>query len=342
MRIERAIDAFLDWRRLERDATPRSIDSYRRILAKLADEFPEAPLDALTTADLRHVLSERWGARSASTRSNVISVLHSFFGWAEAEELVEVDPSRKIRRPPKRRPDVYRPSLEELARIRTAALPHELPAILLMEGAGLRRSEVLGCRWADIDIMRGRIRLRRKGHHWQVVPLDPDVLLELRSCFRELSPELEDYIFTVEVEQWVSQFERARRRKDPKRPASEQALWRMVARVCKRAGVRPLSPHQLRHGFANRFLRESGRDFVALQGLMGHSRPDTTQAYTDEVELDELAEALERAAFNRHAQASSDLATEAVGAPKDPEVLRWRRRESNPRPRSHRSEPLQA
>ena len=32
VRIERAIDAFLDWRRLERDATPRSIDSYRRIL----------------------------------------------------------------------------------------------------------------------------------------------------------------------------------------------------------------------------------------------------------------------------------------------------------------------
>lgn len=62
------------------------------------------------------------------------------------------------------------------------------------------------------------------------------------------------------------------------------------------AGVGILSPHQLRHGFANRLLRESGRDFVALQGLMGHSRPDTTQAYTDEVELDELADALDRAA----------------------------------------------
>ena len=44
---------------------------------------------------------------------------------------------------------------------------------------------------------------------------------------------------------------------------------RMVWRVCQRAGVRRLSPHQLRHGFANRFLRESGRDFVALQALDG-------------------------------------------------------------------------
>jgi site-specific recombinase XerC len=78
----------------------------------------------------------------------------------------------------------------------------------------------------------------------------------------------------------------------------------MVERVCRRAGVRVLSPNQLRHGFANRFIRESGRrDFVALQAPMGHSRPDTTQAYTDEVDLEELAAALDRAAFNRYSQA---------------------------------------
>jgi integrase len=83
----------------------------------------------------------------------------------------------------------------------------------------------------------------------------------------------------------VSPHERARRRKNPKNRASGQALWRMVARVCGRAGVRVVSPHQLRHGFANRFMRESGRDVGALKGLMGHSRIDTTQLYTDEIEL---------------------------------------------------------
>ena len=227
VRIERAIDAFLDWRQLERDATPRSVDSYRRILWKLAKAYPEARLDELTTADLRAFLTA-WRDRSASTRSNVISVLHSFFAWAEAEDLVEVDPSRKIRRPPKRKPDVYRPSLDELARLRQAARPYERPAILLMEGAGLRRAEVITCRWADLDLVRGRARVHRKGQHWHWLPMDPDVVDELRANFRELQPELDDYVFTVEVEQWVSAFERERRRKDPKRPASDQALMRMV------------------------------------------------------------------------------------------------------------------
>jgi integrase len=94
------------------------------------------------------------------------SVLHSFFGWAEAEDIIDADPSRKSRRPRKRRPEIYRPTLDELRRVRDAALAHERPAILLMEGVGLRRSEVVGCRWADLDLMQGRVHVRRKGGHW--------------------------------------------------------------------------------------------------------------------------------------------------------------------------------
>jgi hypothetical protein len=161
--------------------------------------------------------------------------------------------------------------------------------------------------------------------HWYWLPLAPDVLAELRSSFRDLQPELDDHIFTVEVEHWVSASERKRRRKDAKVPASDQALMRMVWRACKRAGVQQLSPHQLRHGFANRFLRESDRDVVALQALMGHSRPHTTQQYTDDVDLDELAEALRRAADARYAQASPVLTTLERSVRDELEAVRWRR-----------------
>jgi site-specific recombinase XerD len=66
VRIERAIDAFLDWRQVERDATERSIDSYWRILSKLAADYPESDIDLLTTEELRRFLN-RWRDRSAST-----------------------------------------------------------------------------------------------------------------------------------------------------------------------------------------------------------------------------------------------------------------------------------
>jgi integrase/recombinase XerD len=341
MRIERAIDAFLDWRKMERDATPRSVSSYRAILEKLAEDYPELDLTRFTKHDLRAFL-KGWEHKSAATRANVVSVLHSFFGWATTEDIIGVDPSAPLRRPRKRRPDIDRPSVDELAAIRAAALAHELPSILLMEGAGLRRGEVLRVRWADIDLIRGRVRVFRKGATWQPVPLAPDVLDGLRESFRILQPELDDHVFTVEVEQWISQYERKRERKDPKVAASEQSLWRMVQRVCRRAGVRELSPHQLRHGFANRFLRESGRDVAALRPLLGHSRIDTTQLYTDEIEVDELAAALAQAFEARNAQASPDLATLEAAVAAALQDLEWRRRESNPRPRTHRNERLQA
>ena len=181
VRIERAIDAFLDWRRLERDATPRSVDSYRRILDKLAEDYPELDLSSFTKHDLRAFL-KRWQARSSATRANMCPAA-LLLRVGVAEDLIEIDPSAPLRRPKKRRADIYRPSIGELAAVRAAALASELPAILLMEGVGLRRGEVLRVRWADIDLIRGRVRVFRKGHR-QPLPLAPDVLDGLRGSFR--------------------------------------------------------------------------------------------------------------------------------------------------------------
>jgi 1,6-anhydro-N-acetylmuramate kinase len=63
---------------------------------------------------------------------------------------------------------------------------------------------------------------------------------------------------------------------------------------------------------------------------MGHSRIDTTQVYTDEIELDELAEALARALAARDTQASPDVATLEAEVATALQWLEWRRRESNP------------
>ena len=240
MRIERAIDAFFDWRELERDATPRSVDSYRRVLNKLAARYPEAPLSEFEgrsgTQLLRDFLAgwveESRRARkiqlSAATRSNIVSVLHSFFAWAESEDLIDNDPSRKIRRPPKRKPKIERPALEELRDLREAATLFELPAILLMEGAGLRSAEVRGCRWQDLDLVNGRVLVFGKGRDWHWLPLDPDVLAELRCCFREISPDLADHVFTVSSNagsRRTSESVRARIRSSRPRPRRCGAWW---------------------------------------------------------------------------------------------------------------------
>ncbi len=252
MTLSRAIDLFLDWRHVERGASPRSNESYRDHLYKLAARHPDARLEDFTGSLGTPLLREYLAARiqecrekrgrelSAATRCNIISVLHSFFGWAESEDLIEVDPSRKIHRPPKRKP----PIIGRLCGSRQ--VPRRREPVRAATDSSWRASvfataRSLFCRWQDIDLVNGHVQVHRKGSNWQWVPVAPDVLRELRRCFRLIEPDLDDHVFTVEVEQWVSTSERERQRLSQKAQVV-QALGRMVKRDLQASGNRGVCP----------------------------------------------------------------------------------------------------
>ena len=303
MRLSRAIDLFLEQMQVEDDWTPRTVDSVYRCLSKLADEYPEATLADFDGKEglerLRRHIGRLYGRLSASTRATRISYHHSFWSWAEREGYIDDDPSRKIKRPPKRKPDTYKPTDSEIRLTLAASTLLELAALLLMSGAGLRAHEVVAVVWRDVDLRSGHVRVRRKGGNWQWLPIDPLVLERLRVVYSQLAPEPDDHVFVAETERWVSNEHRVRATIDPKTPRTTKTLWRMVDRVSRRAGVRPLGPHMLRRGFANSFLRATRdrfgvADTHTLRLLMGHSRIDTTEGYLSDLEADEAAEVLRR------------------------------------------------
>jgi integrase/recombinase XerC len=342
MRLARAIDRFLEQMQLENDWTPRTLDSYYRVLVKLPDSLGDetrlADLDGRPGKEqVRTVIARRWGSTSGGRRANVISIFHSFFAWAEDEGLIDDDRVREIKRPPRRRADVYRPGPAELELGYRSAGLFERAAWSLMADRGFRASTVVALRWADVDLGREIVRTQVKGGHRDWVPLGPVCAARLRHVYQQLAPDPDDHLFTVErVEFHGPGAHRVRR--DPAHAATTKALWAMVRRVCRRAGIRPLGPHALRHGFATRFLRESQRDDVALQGLLGHASRSTTQGYVDDLNLAELADALARAAHAR-AQASPDETTDTDEAADAAQTGEWPREGSNLRTRI-RSPPL--
>ena len=73
---------------------------------------------------------------------------------------------------------------------------------------------------------------------------------------------------------------------------TSSGIWRVVKRYGQRAGL-DISPHDLRHTYGTRLVREEGVDLMTVATLMGHRSLDTTALYTQPSQED-MARAAER------------------------------------------------
>src|SRR3974390_2657380 len=69
-------------------------------------------------------------------------------------------------------------------------------------------------------------------------------------------------------------------------PMTRIVLWQLVQKLSRKAGMRSIHPHTLRHTFATHLL-SGGADLRIVQELLGHSNVVTTQIYTH-VDADRL------------------------------------------------------
>jgi site-specific recombinase XerD len=136
-------------------------------------------------------------------------------------------------------------------------------ALMVCYGAGLRISEAVALKVADIDSKRGLIRVvQGKGHKDRYSMLSPRLLEVLRRYYRSARPP--DYLFPS----W---------RKD--RHLSSSSLQMACHEAAQRAHIaKRVTVHTLRHSFATHLL-ENGTDIRVIQVLLGHTRIDTTARY---------------------------------------------------------------
>jgi len=207
---------------------------------------------------------------SPKTVNNALSVLHTLLTKAAEWGVLEAPPCR-MPLLHYERPERAFWDFEELERLVAAAReagPQELLVILLGAKAGLRCGEIMALEWGDVDLGRRRLTVRRsdwkghvtttKGRRARLVPM-AEVLASGLKTGRHLRSG------------------RVLARPGGK-PFSQQNVRTIVERMERRAGLRALGVHALRHTFCSH-LAMNGVPARAIQELAGHAHLSTTMGY---------------------------------------------------------------
>jgi integrase/recombinase XerD len=244
-----------------RNLSPATQRSYLNAVSKFSRYFGRSP-DRLGLEDVRafqvHLVAigTSWPALN-----QIVCALRFFYGVTLGHTVV---PERiSYAREPRKLPVVL--SAEEVARF-LEAIPclKTRTALTTVYAAGLRVSEVVLLKIADIDSQRMVIRVEQgKGGKDRYVMLSPQLLRILRSYWRLTRPK-----------RWLFPG------RDEERPLDQQVLHAACRSARKAVGLsKPVTVHTLRHTFATHLL-ENGADVRVIQVLLGHASLASTARYT--------------------------------------------------------------
>ena len=280
--LERAIDDYLTYLRVERGLSPATITAYRADLADFAAGEGVAESWAAGPEPARRHLAARTrrghpddpGLAPTSLRRRAASI-RGFYRFAYGDGLIERDVAAHLDLPrqPRLLPETL--TVAEVEALLEAAPDLRSRALLeLLYAAGLRVSEALGLDREDLSTDGGFVRVIGKGDKERLVPVGDIALDWLERWMTDARPAL---LAVAHV---------APARGGPLflgdrggRLARQQAF--AIVKAAARAASLPeaVSPHTLRHSFATHLL-EGGADLRIVQELLGHASISTTQLYT--------------------------------------------------------------
>jgi integrase/recombinase XerC len=281
--MQLAIDRFLQYLRVERNASNYTLKSYHEDLIALADYLAEAaggktPLPGdISVLDLRgYVAAMHEAGYAKATIARRLASLRSFFRFGQREGWTKSNPAKPLRNPRKGRSLPHFLSAEDIGRLLESP-PADDPmglrdrAILeTMYSAGLRVSEVVGLNDGDLDFEADVLRIRGKGRRERLSPVGSYAIRALKRWLglRKLSSH-EPSGPAAPV--FVNKFGRR---------LTTRSVARMLEKYLKTSGLDArTTPHSLRHSFATHLL-DRGADIRSVQELLGHKSLVTTQIYT--------------------------------------------------------------
>ena len=278
------IDAYLTHLSVERRLAVNSIESYARDLNQLA-RFAIGhgrPVEALERPDLERFVRDLMAeGRSPRSVAREVACVRGFYRFLVIDGRLPASPADDLQPPRAWQTLPTYLSVDEVDALIAqpdVSMPRGLrdrALIELLYATGLRVSELVGLRPADLNLEASFLTCTGKGDKQRLVPIGD------------------------EAARWVSRYLREGRKALLGRRTSARlfvnargggpgltrvGFWKILKVYARQAGLKTsLSPHTLRHSFATHLL-ERGADLRAIQMMLGHADLSTTQIYTHVLE----------------------------------------------------------
>ncbi len=278
--FEFTLDDFLGFLKIERNASPHTISSYRGDLVRYTEYLESVGISKLSDIESYHLFGflaaqEELGL-AATSRARSLSAVRAFHKFLEREEYLEVNPAADIDFPRLTRYLPHCLSVEEINVVLQQPNPGELKGrrdramLEFLYATGLRISELLEFRVGQFFQKDGFIRAYGKGRKERIVPIGKQAIHFTQQYLEEVRPQIAQRGKSQDV-----LFLNLRGV-----PLSRMGFWKILRNYVNAAGItKKVSPHTFRHSFATHLI-EGGADLRAVQEMLGHSDISTTQIYT--------------------------------------------------------------
>jgi len=277
--VDAQVDAFLTHLSAERRLSPHTVEAYGHDL-QLLGAFAAGQGRSLAALDrsaveafVRQLMGEGRAPRSVA---RVVASVRTFYrylvvnGGLAASPADDVRPPRSIRTLPSFLTTAEVDALVAAPDLATARGVRDRAMIELLYATGLRVSELVALRPADVNLEEGFLTTVGKGRKERIVPIGDEAAAWVARYIRDARPVLVGRRSSTRL------FVNARGGTG----LTRVGFWKVLRGYGMGLGLaRRLSPHVLRHSFATHLL-ERGADLRAIQMMLGHADLSTTQIYT--------------------------------------------------------------
>lgn len=264
--IEERIQYFLATKRLD-GASKATLYNYNLHLIRFASYFHK-PINSITVVDIRlylTMLSQKLKKTSINTE---ISILKSFFGWLENEEMIIKNPMKKIKGTKKEKRLRKSLTQEELELLRDSCKTVRQRALLeFLFSTGCRLAELVNVNIEDIKWDKREFNVIGKGSKERTVYINAKAVLYIKKYLKEREHIDNPALFITS--------------KYPYKRLGRRSVEREITKIAENAGFdKSVYPHLMRHTTATLALK-SGMSLTSIQHLLGHENPSTTQIYAE-------------------------------------------------------------